>query len=906
MPNYGGFLSGINIGAGLTIADLSAIAGMGWDIVDVDGEPDEFYFNFGKYSGKFVFDGERVPVTIPYIPGLKIESPFGSSSESWIFTTPEGTKYYFSNTPQYTEKLYSETNATPSYDDWAGPTPNINEGVSGNEYISKWYLSKVEGVNGEIMEYGYEQLPNLVYREKSEIKQFFKPTVGNTSTPPAHFVSSGTAGFYERVLDRTSTITLKAPKRISFIKTSDNDRISFEYNGLVREDIDQSQTPVSNKRKSLSSIKKYDFNNTLVQRLDLSQSYFGGSCTDYDCKRLKLDNIKNIGTNGSVFPAVTGFEYYTDETLPKRNSPQQDYWGYYNNNTTGILTPRVHTIDGSYSYAGGDRTPYEAKTRAGILKKITYPTKGSIQYEYELNNFNPDFQFTYYPITSNKTGGLRIKRITKKENEASTPIVQSFSYKLADGKSSGELPELLETSTATEDNNGAGRMFDRQRILTNEETGKSSVYVMIYSNPRYLFTDDLLRYSRVIVDTEGKGSTEYLLSSFSTNPDDKLIGRKWQGSSSGFILSPTYVSNSIYTYSYYNTSTIHTPDKSYTRGLVLKKIEKDNLGNIIRETINTHKLNPSGYTPKKIYGIGSSSVNSFIAESAKIESLDFKLNFYQNDYVYLENSTVKDYVSNAAIETTESNLFNTRCFLDTKSLLFTGSESNATSYKYAHEKGNQLMISKNMIGIPLETETRKTVNGITKTLSKSENVYPTFVPSISTGNMALPIAIKSYDLQKPGNGMAEITYDLYDDKGNLLQYTTKDGVPVTIIWGYNQTLPIVKIEGVLYSELASKFGFPNTNTGYKNLQIVTNSNADISASFENQTFIPSLEAFRKNTSISAYQVTTYTHDPLIGVTSITPPSGVMEKYIYDSIGKLQKTVDVNGRILKEFKYNYKN
>jgi hypothetical protein len=43
----------------------------------------------------------------------------------------------------------------------------------------------------------------------------------------------------------------------------------------------------------------------------------------------------------------------------------------------------------------------------------------------------------------------------------------------------------------------------------------------------------------------------------------------------------------------------------------------------------------------------------------------------------------------------------------------------------------------------------------------------------------------------------KIKYDQYDAKGNLLQYTTKDGIPVSIIWGYNQTLPIAKVEGYL-------------------------------------------------------------------------------------------------------------
>ncbi|HAO26592.1 MAG TPA: hypothetical protein DCQ68_00740 [Chryseobacterium indologenes] len=58
--------------------------------------------------------------------------------------------------------------------------------------------------------------------------------------------------------------------------------------------------------------------------------------------------------------------------------------------------------------------------------------------------------------------------------------------------------------------------------------------------------------------------------------------------------------------------------------------------------------------------------------------------------------------------------------------------------------------------------------------------------------------------------------------------------------------------------------------------------------------------------MSSNQVTTYTYDPLIGVRSITSPSGIRENYLYDSAGRLEKIIDADGRVVKEMKYNYKN
>lgn len=140
----------------------------------------------------------------------------------------------------------------------------------------------------------------------------------------------------------------------------------------------------------------------------------------------------------------------------------------------------------------------------------------------------------------------------------------------------------------------------------------------------------------------------------------------------------------------------------------------------------------------------------------------------------------------------------------------------------------------------------------------------------------------------------EVTYDKYDAKGNLLQYTRKDGIPVSLIWGYHNTKPIAKIEGMSYDLAMALVGVSD---------IITQSELDVSAVTET-TFINVLDTFRKN-NVRQF-ITTYTYDPLIGVTSITPPSGIREIYKYDSANRLYQVVDVNGKLLKEYTYHYKN
>lgn len=53
------------------------------------------------------------------------------------------------------------------------------------------------------------------------------------------------------------------------------------------------------------------------------------------------------------------------------------------------------------------------------------------------------------------------------------------------------------------------------------------------------------------------------------------------------------------------------------------------------------------------------------------------------------------------------------------------------------------------------------------------------------------------------------------------------------------------------------------------------------------------------------QMTTYTHEPLIGVTSISDANNRPEYYIYDSFGRLEMVKDFEGNIIKKNDYHYR-
>ncbi|MNL61593.1 hypothetical protein D3C87_1855390 [compost metagenome] len=53
------------------------------------------------------------------------------------------------------------------------------------------------------------------------------------------------------------------------------------------------------------------------------------------------------------------------------------------------------------------------------------------------------------------------------------------------------------------------------------------------------------------------------------------------------------------------------------------------------------------------------------------------------------------------------------------------------------------------------------------------------------------------------------------------------------------------------------------------------------------------------------QMTSYTYDPLVGMTSATDVKGQTAFYEYDEFGRLKYIKDADGFILKDHTYNYK-
>ncbi|KRB56419.1 hypothetical protein ASD98_11195 [Flavobacterium sp. Root186] len=290
-----------------------------------------------------------------------------------------------------------------------------------------------------------------------------------------------------------------------------------------------------------------------------------------------------------------------------------------------------------------------------------------------------------------------------------------------------------------------------------------------------------------------------------------------------------------------------------------------------------------------------------------ITHLDVMPYKYISYFVYLSNTTTNEYDKNGLNPITTLANYNyagtNHLQLTSQSVTnsTTGLVGEVTETKYLYARDTQLaalpyinnLRGANIIGIPLNTQIFK---GSTK-ISEQTTVYD---KSTATNNLLLPKSIYSAkfpnaltSITTPSVGQLEkkITFDQYDSKGNITQYTLENGTSVSFIWGYDKTLPIAKIENATLAQIASALGITV---------------AVLDTYSEAQANMSSLNGLRSNLLMVNCMITTFTHKPLVGISSVTDPKGDVMTYNYDSFNRLLTVRDRSNNILSENQYHYKN
>ncbi|SJZ95145.1 YD repeat-containing protein [Chitinophaga eiseniae] len=211
------------------------------------------------------------------------------------------------------------------------------------------------------------------------------------------------------------------------------------------------------------------------------------------------------------------------------------------------------------------------------------------------------------------------------------------------------------------------------------------------------------------------------------------------------------------------------------------------------------------------------------------------------------------------------------------------------------------MVNKNVIALPVEqvsTLNSKITTGSVTHYHLTNPGMPAQTYRLET-DQPIPYANFKFSNQLPGvlpagNKSAfakdaryrpENTLTLGNTGGSVLTTQKENDIPVSYLWGYQQQFPVARITGATYTQAASLVDLNVLNNPASDQQLRTELN-------------------KLRTGLGNAAVTTYTYDPLIGTTSETDPSGKIIYYEYDAFGRLKLIKDINGKIVKQFDYQY--
>lgn len=146
----------------------------------------------------------------------------------------------------------------------------------------------------------------------------------------------------------------------------------------------------------------------------------------------------------------------------------------------------------------------------------------------------------------------------------------------------------------------------------------------------------------------------------------------------------------------------------------------------------------------------------------------------------------------------------------------------------------------------------------------------------------------------------------YDNKGNILEYLPTEQDTISLYYSNNLRHPIIKAENIRYDVLNSFVNqviqdYFSPHTIYT-LVYSAGDQTNVSQKTLWSDFNFRIRQVFMNTNV---QITTYTYNPLIGMTSQTDPNGITTYYEYDDFGRLEFVKDHQGNILKKYDYNYK-
>jgi YD repeat-containing protein len=929
-----------------------------------DLDADEFDFNFGNYSGCFYLDyngnwqvRSNTPVQLKITDTLVENFPLQSVATyvmpgktpvlvprifyAFTITTEDGTQYQFGNDPnaiEFSRPLRVATNPTPFS---AVGTSFLKDEIQ----ATTWMLTKITSPKGDTVAFHY--IRDGINTIESSSTNLYNYTQYNNGTVMNSGSGGGIEQFAYSIVNPVYLTEIDAKHTAVKFKCSNSKQLDYpivfnnlgSYAGWDIPGHDGHAVPYpTNTWKKLDTIQLFvdqaPLKDYLLTYLDNSSS------------RAFLLSVQEQGSDGKVNPPYSFF--YNQTPLPAYNSFETDHWGFYNGHSFYQLYP-THYADFSYlPQYKTSRDPVAGYLYAGVLDSLTYPTGGSTSFIYEPHTYsavNGRYPFQVNPtVIDSIAGGLRIHYI--KNYSASGQLASTKEYLYQQSGSTRSSGILGGPTVYLESGNNVPLInpaFKGSGVtLTYKYWYSYSVEPLSYNKGSHI------SYSRVTerdVDpngTAGNGYTVYNYSNFDNSwYQDKNAIAFVQGIGVSWKQDP------------YNSA-------EHVRGNLLSKADYDNQNRMIDQSIMTYdtteNLSPSNVRAwsHSSRQIGSGVIDDRYTAYLEYTNKPFPLSKEEHTYSYNPNTDIKE-VTNYYYDNALDNQLTRTVTIKSTGQVITNATVYASDYLGSTAFVND-MLAKHEIGLPIEQVIYQDDSNGTKILHGTVTEYKAggkgLVDQIYNWD-DLPEALAQFKFSDrtigllPYSGtvnsyshdnsyMAKVQVNGYDAAGNIRMLTKAGSVHESCLWGYDKTYPIAEIKNADTTEFyyegfeqSTAAGVINTaaHTGNKSSTATTvnwtkpNTRSYVitywylaggtwklfpETAYTSTSFTLTGGAAYDDIRIypSDAMMTTYTFNPLVGLTSSTDAKGQTSYFEYDSFQRLVNVKDQYGNVIKHMTYHY--
>ncbi|HTH56432.1 MAG TPA: RHS repeat domain-containing protein [Cyclobacteriaceae bacterium] len=560
------------------------------------------------------------------------------------------------------------------------------------------------------------------------------------------------------------------------------------------------------------------------------------------------------------------------------------------------------------------------KTECGVERKLPFTDLAPGTYKlvaHSLNGYIASGFVSYsrsVPVDPSnlvkKGGGLRIKSIVDHDGiDPNNDVIRNFDYTMVDG---------------------SGRVVSAGKLMSNPLYSYFSYNTLARGNGTFSACFKVISdsYSNIPLGSSARGNAvgyDQVTVSYGANGENgkSVFFYRNQPEETNFSPGESFFPNS--------PTTTHSP----SNGQLLRQIDYTADGKKIRETINNYELNTE--TEQQLTGMVSRLLGSG-------QQLQYHFYTEPSEWWHLSGSYQVDYDVNDPNNLQATSKI-TRFFYDNfdHKLLTrkesTSSEGEAISelWQYPLDAMGEVPHAMWDVNSPnfknlQNSLVRHTVsvNGALTLGEKNDYSY------LSNQDVVVVSAIEK--ATRSGVFEPRVTMNSFDSKGNVVDVSKVNDTNVAYVWGYNGTLPVAQVVNaksnqVFYEGFEDAGDVTRSKTGLKSYAgaykfdppsgFSPAANTIVSYWYWDDTpkkkWIYKETPYTSNfmtpesTNIDEFRVfpasakmTTYTYDPLVGITTATDPNGQTVYYQYDDLNRLKSVKDFNGNVVKRFDYQYKD